>query len=159
MEQGFYHPARGYWQAIDVIDADHLAKLMLTYPEGTVQVPVKPGVDYEWQDDEWVYVEPPPVPLPVPQEISRRQLYQGLAVAEKITKNEAIAAIASGTIPSAIQTILDNMEDEDAKFEATMLLIGATEFNRNHPLVMIFAISQEMSEQDVDNFWLMCSEL
>lgn len=86
MEYGFYHPDRGYWQAIGVstdsitiiveperVEVDEegnetvipavtrettqLAELMSTYPEGTVQIPLKPGADYEWQDGEWVQVE------------------------------------------------------------------------------------------------------
>lgn len=58
MEHGFFHPDRGYWQAIGG-DPD---KLLQDYPAGTIQVPLKPGVDYEWQDGEWVHA-PPPVEL------------------------------------------------------------------------------------------------
>lgn len=54
MELGFFHQDRGYWQAL----AGDPEDLLPTYPEGTVQVPLKPGVDYEWQDGAWVYVEP-----------------------------------------------------------------------------------------------------
>lgn len=93
MEHGFFHPDRGYWQAIGVstepftviveparveIDDEgnetvipavtrettQLAELMATYPEGTVEVPIKPGPDHEWQDGEWVYVAPPAPPRP-----------------------------------------------------------------------------------------------
>lgn len=60
MEHGFYHPERGYWQAIGGEPDD----LLPTYPEGTIEVPIKPGADYEWQDGAWVYVEPPPAPAP-----------------------------------------------------------------------------------------------
>lgn len=59
MEHGFYHPERGYWQAID----GDAAALLATYPEGTVEVPLKPGADYEWQDGAWVHVPPPLGPL------------------------------------------------------------------------------------------------
>lgn len=55
MEYGFYHPERGYWQAIDG-DAE---TLLSAYPDGTVQVPLKPGANHEWQDGAWVYVPPP----------------------------------------------------------------------------------------------------
>lgn len=54
-EYGWYHPDRGYWQTITwppqwILD---------TYPEGTIQIPLKPGQDYEWIDGEWVYMGPP----------------------------------------------------------------------------------------------------
>lgn len=54
MEHGFFHPDLGYWQAIDG-DPD---KLLQDYPVGTIQVPIKPGADYEWQDGAWVHVPP-----------------------------------------------------------------------------------------------------
>ena len=59
-EHGFYHPDRGYWQAIE----GNLEDLLPTYPDGTINVPLKPSADHEWQDGEWVYVEPPPPPIP-----------------------------------------------------------------------------------------------
>jgi len=48
-EIGFYHPDRGYWQAI----AGTADELLPTYPAGTVQVPLKPGANYEWDGSEW----------------------------------------------------------------------------------------------------------
>lgn len=59
MEHGFYHPDRGYWQAI----GGHPTALLASYPEGTVEVPLKPGADHEWQDGAWVHVPPPLDPL------------------------------------------------------------------------------------------------
>ena len=44
MEHGFYHPSRGYWQTTN----EPPAHIMAAYPEGTVQVPLKPGPEYEW---------------------------------------------------------------------------------------------------------------
>lgn len=105
------------------------------------------------------YVPPEPLPPPVPETISRRQFYQGLAVTGMISQAEALAAIKTATLPADLQIILEGMTDDDAKFEADMLLSGASDFNRSHPLVMIFAIQQGMSEQDVDDFWRLCAGL
>ena len=49
MEQGFFHPSRGYWQAVEapskaVLDA---------YPPGTVKVPLKPAPDRVWDGRRW----------------------------------------------------------------------------------------------------------
>ncbi|MBN9053313.1 MAG: hypothetical protein J0H80_05940, partial [Rhizobiales bacterium] len=62
MEHGFYHPDAGYWQTTDDVPEDILA----TYPQGTVEVPLKPGADFEWRGGTWVHVEPDPGPEPVP---------------------------------------------------------------------------------------------
>lgn len=74
MEHGFYHPDNGYWQAIggDVVE------LLSSYPEGTLSVPLRPGANYEWQNGEWVYVEPVVV---VPDSVSSRQFKMQLSIA------------------------------------------------------------------------------
>lgn len=106
---------------------------------------------------------PPPPPLPepepVPHLISRRQFYQGLAVAGKISTADALAAIKTGTVPPALQVMLDVMTDPEEQFAADMLLSGAGEFRRDHSLVMVIAAAQSMSEQDVDDFWRLCAGL
>lgn len=51
MEKGFFHPARGYWQAIGGGDLSR-------YPEGTIEVPLKPGPQHEWDGAKWVNVPP-----------------------------------------------------------------------------------------------------
>ena len=65
MEHGFFHPSWGYWQAIDDVP-DSIFK---TYPEGTVEVPLKPGENFEYTGSEWVAVPPnPPTEAEVRQE-------------------------------------------------------------------------------------------
>ena len=56
MEVGFYHPDRGYWQTT----GDVPEHILQGYPEGTVEVPIKPGVAYEWAGKVWAYVPPDP---------------------------------------------------------------------------------------------------
>lgn len=114
--------------------------------------------------EEWVadgglispYVEPKP---PVQEEISRRQFYQGLAKAEYISNSDALAAMRTGAVPEALQIIIDGMENDEAKFEAEMLLIGASAFYRNHPFTLIIAVTQDLSEEEVDDFWDLCASL
>lgn len=45
------------------------------------------------------------------------------------------------------------------RFEVTMLLLGAGSFFRSHPLVLIFAMAQSMTEAQVDEFWRLCADL
>lgn len=121
MEIGFYHPDRGYWQAIDVTKTPYVVidepertetgedgeeiiipavthettqydELLATYPEGTVEVPLKPGADYEWQDGEWVQGEPQPVRLTVLKSTVQARIIK----AGKMT--EAKAALDSNAV-------------------------------------------------------------
>ncbi|ODT22210.1 MAG: hypothetical protein ABS35_15265, partial [Kaistia sp. SCN 65-12] len=73
MEHGFFHPDRGYWQAIGDVSEDVLA----AYPEGTIEVPLKPGADYEWQNGAWVDA---PLPPAIPDRVSSRQFKMQLAI-------------------------------------------------------------------------------
>lgn len=54
MEHGFYHQQTGYWQTV----SDVPEEIFATYPPGTIEVPLKPGADYQWLDNKWEYVPP-----------------------------------------------------------------------------------------------------
>ncbi|WP_319520185.1 hypothetical protein [uncultured Martelella sp.] len=54
MEKGFYHPTRGYWQTTNE-PSDHIRA---AYPDDTIEVPVKPGEDFELIDGAWVAISP-----------------------------------------------------------------------------------------------------
>lgn len=91
-------------------------------------------------------------PLPVPDEISRRQFFQQMAVASLISQAEAIAAVRDGEIPAALMTFVDSLPTEE-QFAAEMLIIGATTFHRSHPLVEAFGALQGLSSAQVDDLW------
>lgn len=54
MEHGYFHPSHGYWQTTsDVPEA-----VLAAYPEGTIEVPLKPGPSQEWDGTQWQIVPP-----------------------------------------------------------------------------------------------------
>jgi len=53
-EIGFYHPDRGYWQTTDRPPE----VILSTYPEGTVEVPLRPGFNFAWDGGAWVATPP-----------------------------------------------------------------------------------------------------
>jgi hypothetical protein len=55
MEKAFFHPDRGYWQT----NSDPSQDILDAYPEGTVEVPLKPAGWHEWNGMGWVQVSPP----------------------------------------------------------------------------------------------------
>jgi hypothetical protein len=95
---------------------------------------------------------PPPLPEMVPQSISDRQFFQQLAIEGRITNQEALDAVKTGAIPSALQSFVDSLSPAD-KFNAQMLLSGATVFQRNHPLTIAIGQAQGMSSEQVDEFF------
>lgn len=97
------------------------------------------------------------VAIPSPP-ISDRQFFQQLAIDGFISEAEAIAAVAMGTLPSAIEAIVASLPTGD-QFAARMLMTGATSFHRDHPLVIVFATAIGMDADGLDEFWSAASEL
>ncbi|ESZ63517.1 hypothetical protein X728_09220 [Mesorhizobium sp. L103C120A0] len=90
--------------------------------------------------------------------MSDRQFFQGLAVAGVITNAEALAAVKTGAIPSGMMSLIAGLP-EDSRFGAEMLLSGATEFKRTHPLTSAFGAGFGWTESQIDNFWIAASIL
>jgi len=90
--------------------------------------------------------------IDVPQTISDRQFFQQLAIASVISQEEALAAVKTGDIPAALSGFIAALDDA-ARFNAEMLLSGATIFARNHPLTDAIAMAQGMTPAQVDDFF------
>ena len=83
MEQGFFHPERGYWQTISEPSSEMLA----SYPAGTVQVPLKPGADFEWDGVAWIATIPAPVVLTSAEQTSAIEAQRDAALAAGVDHN------------------------------------------------------------------------
>ena len=70
MEKGFYHPDRGYWQTT----GEPPQSILDGYPSGTVEVPLKPSANHDWNGSEWVPIAPP-TPTQAEQEAKRQAAY------------------------------------------------------------------------------------
>lgn len=117
-----------------------------------------------WSNGQWTLELKPPPPDPetppsVPTRvISNRQFFQQLAIAGLITRQEALAAVKTGEVPEALATLLDNIPP-DPRFNAEMLLSGATQFDRYHPLVAPIGAAQGMTDEEIDQFWIAAGQL
>lgn len=83
MERGFFHPDHGYWQTTGNLTEEILA----TYPPNTVEVALKPGLDYQYLNGGWVYVAPAE-PAPSPDDI--RAMRDGLLAATDWVVTKAV---------------------------------------------------------------------
>lgn len=99
----------------------------------------------------WTLEDAPPPP--VPQSISDRQFAHVLALQGLISQEEALAWVKTGEIPSALQSLIDDIPDPVIKFSAQMLLAGATVFERDHPMTAQLAAGLGMSSEQVDDLW------
>lgn len=96
---------------------------------------------------------------PVPTTISDRQFAQALAHQGVITKDEALAFVKSGDIPPLLQTALDAVEDEDAKFDMMIAVSGATMFERNNPSTLALASAMGWTPTQMDDLWRYAASL
>lgn len=99
------------------------------------------------------------IPLVTPYKISRRQFFTGLWKRGFITAAEALAILKTGEVPAVLQAIIDVMTDEEARTDAELLVVGASEFYRDNPLVSVIAVIRNMTESDVDELWRFCDTL
>lgn len=98
-------------------------------------------------------VEPEPEPEPIPDEISRRQFFQQLAVMGIITRADALAAMQGGIIPTPLQAIIDQLPTGDDRFDAQMFIVGAQNFHRLHPLSETVRLSLAWTLEQKDALW------
>ncbi len=91
--------------------------------------------------------------------ISDRQFFQQAAIQGFITQEDALQAVKTGFIPATLQVIVDTITDPTEKFNAQMLLSGATEFQRNHPLTSVIGTAFGMTEEDINTFFRSASNL
>ncbi len=65
----------------------------------------------------------------------------------------SLAAITSGTLPAALDAMVDLIADEDIEWQARMLLAGATEFQRSNWFVDLFGAMQGLDSLARDQLW------
>jgi hypothetical protein len=124
---------------------------------GAVQVPFENLL--VWNDAELAtYGVTKVVTVDVPAVISDRQFFQQLAVAQIITEAEALAAVRTGAIPSLLAAFIATLPQAD-RFAAEMVLSGATDFLRVHPLTDAIGASQGMTPAQVDAFFIAAAQI
>ena len=146
MDQGFFHPARGYWQAVGGASRE----IRAAYPEGTIEVPIKPGADFEWINGAWRAV--PPAPLPVPQELSFAQLLIGLVAEGWLSAADARAWRDRIALPAQVQALIASLP-EHMQFAAETRAFAPSEVLRSDPLVQMLAAAQGKTPDQLDLFF------
>lgn len=134
MEKGFFHAARGYWQTL----GEPPAHILAAYPEGTVEVPLKPGAGYEWDGTAWQEVAPDPVEALAAERASMRVTpLQG-----KLALGEARWA--------KIEALLD---DPATPWALRMAITAATEWHRNSRTVDELGWLLQLTDEDKDRLF------
>jgi hypothetical protein len=113
------------------------------------------GVDIEMtaqEEADFLASLPPPVGEPVPPVISDRQFFQQAAKAGLISEPEALAAVQYGAMPEVITTFIEKLPPA-IRFDALILISGATEFERKHPMTAALGEAVGMDSGQIDDFF------
>lgn len=70
-----------------------------------------------------------------------------------MTTAEAEAWLGPGTIPAVAQAVLDGITDQAARNEATLRFVGATNFSRLDPFILLLKSALALSDTVMDAFF------
>lgn len=89
--------------------------------------------------------------------ISRRQFFQQAAIAGIISESEALAAVTTGALPTAITAFISTLP-ADQQFGAKMLF-SVNDFERSSAMANAFGQTLGMTGEQIDAFFLAAAEL
>ena len=92
----------------------------------------------------------------VPFSITRMQLITALTIQGLITSDEAVKS--NFEVPAGILVVIDNLP-EDQRVAAKIKWLNFTEALRNDELVAALGVANNMSSEDIDNFFTFAGSL
>jgi len=151
MEHGFFHPSRGYWQT----NSEPPQNVLDGYPDGTVEVPLKPGPDHEWDGAQWVYVAPDPDVLRSNTRTPRAKFAIAAAKAGLITETEAEEWAAGASVPQWVSDALEaavtgGLIPEEERLGVRIAVRTQGTIGRTDRLIPILADSAGLTLEQVD---------
>lgn len=138
MEFGFFHPVAGYWQTITQVTPE----LFQTYPEGTVEVPIKPGAGYEWDGTVWVAPAPP-------DPVVALNTWRAKA---KCTRKQGILAIGESRWASVLNY------RNTATWAEKVVIDDSPMWYRNSQDIQFFGYLLGLNDTEMDNLFLQVEE-
>lgn len=113
-------------------------------PEGAQEVPERPSPDYIWQNDQWVYVEPP-APEPEDYPLTMRQLRLGL--------------LGAGYAVDFIRTTIDAIPDITQRAIAQIWYEETSVVLWNHEMTQTLIAAAGISSQAAAAMWLAAKDI
>lgn len=155
MEKGFYHPTCGYWQT----NSEPPKHILNGYPEGTVEVPLRPSGEHQWQDGVWVHVPPDPDEVLAEWRANTRIPRAKFAIAafksDLITEQEMEDWAGGTAIPEWVADTIDGSIEaghipEEHRPEVRIAVLTQGTIGRMDRLIPLLAESAKLSPDQVD---------
>jgi hypothetical protein len=94
----------------------------------------------------------------VPAQVSRRQFFQAAAQEGLITQAEALALLASGTMPPSLAAAVATLPTAE-QFPAQMSILGAAAFARANTLIAALGTAMGKTSADIDALFTLAASL
>jgi len=147
MEHGFFHPDRGYWQT----NSKPSEAVLDGYPEGTVEVPLRPSGEHDWNGSKWVHNPPSDAEILArwreTASLPRSAFILAALDAEVLTEAEAEQAVNGW--PASWDAFFDGKPARD-RIEAKARWVETSVVRRNAPLIAQLAAFKGLTDQKVD---------
>ena len=114
---GFFHPERGYWQTVS--DAPEHIRAM--YPDGTIEVPLRPAPHWEWDGQAWIEGDKP---APVPATLSPSRFEWLLALTGLDEVWAALEGAARGSDRATYATLKAMRRSQSFHLSTTLEMVG-----------------------------------
>lgn len=137
-EIGFFHPVNGYWQTNSGVSDE----ILNSYPEGTIQVPVKPGYEYIWNGYEWVV------------DADRLKTKQKMEVPSKITMRQARLQLLSMGLLDDVISAIDQITDPIVKRAVQIEWEFATTVYRDSDWVITIMKNLNLTDDHIDGIFV-----
>lgn len=120
-------------------------------------IPDDPGnrdrAEYQAWIDAGGVPDPYIVPLaPVPTTISPRQFAQEAWSRDYMTYDEALAFAGAGTVPAALDVLLNQLPDEQGKF-VRLFIVGSLSYERGHAATAAIGALWKLDSAGLDDFF------
>ena len=86
--------------------------------------------------------------------VSKKQFLQQSVLSGYISIDEALAAARTGVIPESILNSIDIIPSEEVRFSHKMEFICNTEFNKNCPFIKLFKTTFNLTDEELDLFFV-----
>lgn len=138
MVKGFYHSEIGYWQTVGGNPK------VEDYMTSTIEVPLKPSADHEWQGESWVHIPPP---APTPEEL-RAQM------PDKTPREFRDALTRMGIMPPEVTVKIMEIPFEIERHYALNSWEVMTTATRTDPYIDMIGAMFGKTAEDIDVVWL-----
>jgi len=152
-----------------IIGAGYMATeaIALDLERGERITEIKPRENFDWRGfkvdpSTHELVESDPIPEepqfkdyapPQIKPVTDKQFYLKAAFRGMISQDDALKAVQTGFIPAPMQAYIDNIQEPDIRYAATMLFAGETTIYFQHPLIQGFFMDQGMDAEAMELFF------